>query len=158
MVRGGLTAMAFAAAMGGAASAAEMDKLPILEHLQGMGISTCINRVNDFVDILDRSSSGYGAVFIMPAEAQNEHIFSMSIEVELPNAVQFVTMTAAPVRAGACELNVQTVTAGQCPDTMGLGKVLQKRITVDEPRFTQRTFFMPLPSGGCNIITNEVLY
>ena len=132
---------------------------PIIEYLQKAGVDVCIDRISSFVEVLNRTASGHGAQITLPISPPNEHMISISIEIELPDTTQYVSLTAAPVPSGGCEMNVETLNYGPCPDKADeTAMFLQSRIQLEETGRARRTYFMPLPDGGCNIITKEVIY
>lgn len=132
---------------------------PIIDYLQKAGVSVCIDRISSFVEVLNRTASGHGAQITLPISPPNDHMISLSIEIELPDSVQYVSLTAAPVPGGGCEMNVETTIYGACPDGINpKATFLQKQIQFEETGRSRRTYFMPLPDGACNIITKEVIY
>lgn len=141
------------------ARAQERAPEPIIEYLQEAGVNVCIDRISGFVEVLNRTASGHGAQITLPISPPNEHMISISIEIELPDVVQYVSLTAAPVPGGGCEMNVETTRYGDCPDnSAGDATFLQKQIQLEESGRSRRIYYMPLPNGGCNIITKEVIY
>jgi hypothetical protein len=142
-----------------AAQSQEAMPEPIIDYLQKAGVSVCIDRISSFVEVLNRTASGHGAQITLPISPANEHMVSISIEIELPETTQYVSLTAAPVPGGGCEMNVETVNYGPCPEGPGEEAMfLQRSIRLEETGRARRTYFMPLPDGGCNIITKEVIY
>lgn len=142
-----------------AASALESEPEPIIAYLQKAGVNVCIDRISGFVEVLNRTASGHGAQITLPISPPNEHMISLSIEIELPDMVQYVSLTAAPVPGGGCEMNVETTRYGECPQDSDANTLfLQRTIQFEESGRSRRTYFMPLPNGGCNIITKEVIY
>ena len=132
---------------------------PIIEYLQKAGVDVCIDRISSFVEVLNRTSSGHGAQITLPISPANEHMISISIEIELPDTTQYVSLTAAPVPGGGCEMNVETLNYGPCPNGLDeKAMFLRSKIQLEETGRARRTYFMPLPDGGCNIITKEVIY
>ena len=132
---------------------------PIIEYLQQAGVNICIDRISSFVEVLNRTASGHGAQITLPISPANDHMISISIEIELPDTTQYVSLTAAPVPGGGCEMNVETLNYGACPDGLDEDAMfLQRKIQLEETGRARRTYFMPLPDGGCNIITKEVIY
>jgi hypothetical protein len=132
---------------------------PIIEYLQKAGVNICIDSVSNFVEVLNRTASGYGAQITLPISPANEHMISISIEIELPDSTQYVSLTAAPVPSGGCEMNVETLSHGPCPESPGeTASFLQRTIRLEENGRARRTYFMPLADGSCNIITKEVIY
>lgn len=142
-----------------ASQAQEAVPEPIIDYLQKAGVSVCIDRISNFVEVLNRTASGHGAQITLPISPANDHMISISIEIELPDRTQYVSLTAAPVPGGGCEMNVETVNYGPCPEDPGENAFfLQRTIRLEETGRARRTYFMPLPDGACNIITKEVIY
>ena len=142
-----------------AAQSQEAVPEPIIEYLQNAGVGVCIDRISSFVEVLNRTASGHGAQITLPISPANDHMVSISIEIELPENTQYVSLTAAPVPGGGCEMNVETLNYGPCPEAPGEDAMfLQRTIRLEETGRARRTYFMPLPDGACNIITKEVIY
>ena len=139
---------------------------PVANAVLNRGARDCAQRVNQISGFLTNGKEFAGSLFVSP-DNPNQHILSVSLELQAPNNMQYAGMTFAPGQApGRCSATYETVTYwnDSCRDVAiklypnyAPSRPLQQNIAMLDGGPSVRVFLMSA-GQGCVAIKKELAF